>query len=552
MEKLKILIVDDNKNNLVTLKSLIDEHMDMEVLEAQSGITALDLLMNANVDLAILDVQMPDIDGFQLTELIRSRKRTAHIPIILLTAAYLSDKFKQRGFELGVEDYITKPINDTALIGRIRAYLRPIQREREFTVELERKIKERTEELEKLNQKLTYEIEQKKKIAEELIIAKEQAEKASIEKSQFLSTMSHELRTPLNAVIGMTYFLMQENPRSDQIDNLKVLKFSADNLLVLINDILDFGKIEAGRITFEELDFSLGNLFTSIRQSLNLIAEEKGIEIIIKNDENIPEQVVGDPGRLSQILTNLLSNAVKFTSQGFVMVETKAKDIDDNYLSVEFKISDTGIGIPKDMIDQVFELFVQASSDTTRKFGGTGLGLAITKRLIELQGSKIKLESEVGKGSVFTFNLTFKKSLVPDLKKQDSTNIEDFMSLKGIKILLTEDNKVNQLIAVRFLQKWDLEVDVAENGLIALDLLKKNEYDLILMDIQMPEMDGYETTQEIRKMEGIYSSIPILALTASAMAEVQNKILLTGMNDSVTKPFNPSELYRKIVKYLKV
>jgi CheY-like chemotaxis protein len=234
------------------------------------------------------------------------------------------------------------------------------------------------------------------------------------------------------------------------------------------------------------------------------------------------------------------------------MVETKAKDIDDNYLSVEFKISDTGIGIPKDMIDQVFELFVQASSDTTRKFGGTGLGLAITKRLIELQGSKIKLESEVGKGSVFTFNLTFKKSLVPDLKKQDSTNIEDFMSLKGIKILLTEDNKVNQLIAVRFLQKWDLEVDVAENGLIALDLLKKNEYDLILMDIQMPEMDGYETTQEIRKMEGIYSSIPILALTASAMAEVQNKILLTGMNDSVTKPFNPSELYRKIVKYLKV
>jgi signal transduction histidine kinase len=550
MEKIQILIVDDNKNNLVTLRTLIDEHLEVDVLEAQSGITALDILMNGNIDLAILDVQMPDIDGFQLTELIRSRKKTAHIPIILLTAAYISDKFKQRGFELGVEDYITKPINDAALIGRLKAYLRPLTKEREFAQELEKKIKERTEQLEKLNRQLVYEIEEKKKIEQELIVARDLAEKGAIEKSQFLSTMSHEIRTPLNAVIGMAYLLIQENPREDQLENLRILKFSADNLLVLINDILDFGKIEAGKISFEDLDFNLKNLFSNIRQSFMPLAEEKGIEIIIKNDPALPEMVIGDPVRLSQILTNLLSNAVKFTQKGFVTAETLVKKTDNDSLTVEFIISDTGIGIASEMVERIFEQFIQARSDTTRKYGGTGLGLAITKRLLELQGSSIRLESEVGKGSTFCFELVFKKSRHIEQNKRDITNTEDFKSLKGIKILMAEDNKVNQLIALKFLNNWDIEVDVAENGLVALDKLKNNKYDLILMDIQMPEMDGYEATTEIRKLEGQYGKIPVLALTASAMADIQNKISAVGMTDFVTKPFNPSDLYRKIVKAL--
>ncbi len=548
MEKLKILIVGDNKNNLVTLKTLIDENFNVDVIEAQSALTALDLLMKQRIDLLILDVQMPDMDGFQLTELIRSRKKTDHIPIILLTAAYISDKFKQQGFELGVEDYITKPINYMTLIGRIKSYLRPIQKEREFSIELERKIKERTSALEMLNQQMIKEIQYRKKIEEELIIAKEQLENASIEKSKFLSTMSHEIRTPLNAVIGMSYLLMQENPRPDQLENLKVLKFSAENLLVLINDILDFSKIEAGKITFEELDFSLREIFNSIKQSLLPKAEEKSVEIFINYDQNLPDVVVGDPVRLAQILYNLISNAVKFTIHGGILVEAKVITEEPDAVTIVFSVSDTGIGIPEEMLTNIFESFVQASSDTTRKFGGTGLGLAITKRLLELQKSMIKVESKVGKGSKFYFELTFKKG--KEKINSPEKNTEDFQSLKGTKILLAEDSKINQVIAIKFLKKWDIETDIAENGLEVLEKLRDNNYHLILMDIQMPEMDGYEATEKIRNSNEMYKDIPILALTASAMAEIQGKVLSFGMNDLVTKPFNQLELYRKIAKYL--
>jgi CheY-like chemotaxis protein len=258
--------------------------------------------------------------------------------------------------------------------------------------------------------------------------------------------------------------------------------------------------------------------------------------------------VVGDPVRISQILTNLISNAVKFTSEGYVKVETSIKKSDDDSLILAFAVSDTGIGIPADKIDHVFEAFTQASADTTRKYGGTGLGLAITKRLIELQGSTIKLESELGKGSKFSFDLPFKKSKNTN-SNTDQSNIEEFKSLKGTRILLAEDNKVNQLIAMKFLKRWDIEVDTADNGLIALEKLKENQYSLVLMDIQMPEMDGYEATEAIRKLTESYSKIPVLALTASTMSDVQEKIFSVGMNDFVTKPFNPTDLYMKIVKY---
>lgn len=391
-------------------------------------------------------------------------------------------------------------------------------------------------------------IDSYKKAEAELIKAKELAEQAAIAKSQFLSTMSHEIRTPMNAVIGFTHLLLQHDPRPDQLEYLKILKFSSENLLVLINDILDFNKIEAGKIEFEEVDFNLSRLIDNIRLAQLQRAQEKGIKLKLMMDEDLPNAVIGDPIRLGQILTNLISNAVKFTKEGKVIISATLVEREKDYTVVDFEVKDTGIGIAPDKIESIFESFTQASSDTTRKFGGSGLGLTISKRLLELLGSKITVKSELGKGSVFSFSIKFKsstKQLSPIL-----ANIQDIRSLKGTRILIAEDNQINVLLARQFMKQWDVDCDVAENGLIAYELIQTNNYDLVLMDLQMPEMDGYETTEKVRKLPGAkYANLPIIALTASAMLDIKDKAFESGMNDYVSKPFNPDELYRKIATY---
>jgi len=391
-------------------------------------------------------------------------------------------------------------------------------------------------------------IDSYKKSEAELIKAKELAEQAAIAKSQFLSTMSHEIRTPMNAVIGFTHLLLQHEPRLDQLEYLNILKFSSENLLVLINDILDFNKIEAGKIEFEEVDFNLSRLIDNIRLAQLQRAQEKNIKVKLMMDEDLPNAVIGDPIRLGQILTNLISNAVKFTKEGKVIITATLAEQQKDYTVVDFEVEDTGIGIAPDKIESIFESFTQASSDTTRKFGGSGLGLTISKRLIELLGSKINVKSELGKGSVFSFTMRFKnssKQLSPVLE-----NIQDIKSLKGTRILIAEDNQINVLLAKQFMKQWDVDCDVAENGVIAYELIQTNNYDLVLMDLQMPEMDGYETTEKVRRLSGAkYADLPIIALTASAMLDIKDKAFESGMNDYVSKPFNPDDLYRKIAMY---
>lgn len=383
---------------------------------------------------------------------------------------------------------------------------------------------------------------------EALIRAKVQAEQAAIAKSQFLSTMSHEIRTPMNAVIGFTHLLMQD-PREDQKEYLKTLKFSAENLLVLINDILDFSKIEAGKIEFEEVEFSVRDLISNIKQATTQKASEKNIQLKLMIDDDIPEIVTGDPVRLGQILTNLVSNAVKFTTKGKVTICTTLISNNSSKTTINFEVKDTGIGIPKEKQESIFESFTQASSDTTRKYGGTGLGLTITRRLLELQGSEIRLKSVEGEGSVFSFDLSFGSS-TRKISKSKTFHKMFKESLKGTRVLIAEDNQINVVLAKEFFRRWDVDCDVAENGIIALQLVKTNDYDLILMDLQMPEMDGYETTEQIRKLNGTrYKELPIIALTASAMLNIQDKAFIIGMNDYISKPFNPDELYSKIKQY---
>lgn len=387
-----------------------------------------------------------------------------------------------------------------------------------------------------------------RKIAErELIVAKEQAESAHKAQEQFLSTISHELRTPMNAVIGISNLMLEENPRADQAENLKILQFSANNLLALINDVLDLTKIEAGKLDMIAQDFDIGNTLSDINKSHRIKANDKGVELNVNIDRNVPKILVGDAHRLSQVLNNLVGNAVKFTDKGRVEINVKALKSAGDDVEIGFTVKDTGIGIPADKVLHIFEPFSQASALTNRIYGGTGLGLAITRKLIELQGGKISVLSETGKGSTFIFNILFKKSDKDSLPKE--TVVRNFSGLRGIRILLVEDNKVNQKVANKFLTNWEAVVDTVDNGKEALDWIKANHYDVVLMDLLMPVMDGYEAIRRIRKMPE-YSELPVIALTASAMSHEREKAFEAGVTDYICKPFVPSELYSKIAKYV--
>ncbi len=385
-------------------------------------------------------------------------------------------------------------------------------------------------------------------IENQLTVAKENAEKASMAKAQFLSTMSHEIRTPMNAVIGLSHLLLQENPSPEQVQNLKILKFSAENLLGIINDILDFSKIESGKITLEEEDIIIRDLVEGILYSFSLKTVEKGVQLNSIIHDDVPEVILADQLRLSQILNNLVSNAVKFTNKGSVVVEIKKKQSHPGFEEIEFMVKDTGIGIPESKHQSIFEEFTQADSNTTRLYGGTGLGLAITKKLLKLFKSRIELWSKPGEGSVFSFVIKVKTGIRKVEKKINYEDVKDFTLLNEKKILVVEDNKINQIIVRKFLTQWGTKIEIAENGKEALEKLTKQSFHLILMDLQMPVMDGYEATKEIRKSESPFHNIPIIALSASAMLQIRDRAIKIGMNDFVTKPFNPNELYVKMVR----
>jgi len=387
----------------------------------------------------------------------------------------------------------------------------------------------------------------------ELIEAKEKAESASKAKQKFLSNMSHEIRTPLNAVIGLSEILMMENPREDQIELLRSIKFSGKNLLVLINDILDFSKIEEGKIKIENTPFDASQLLTNMKNTFKNKAENKNLEFNLSVSEDVPEVLIGDPHRLSQILVNLIDNAIKFTEKGKIDVNVNCLNKTNEDIDIKFIVRDTGIGISADEQEKIFDRFEQATTDTTRKFGGSGLGLAIIRNLLRLQGTDIHVESQSGKGSEFFFTLRFGINHTRDLKDKNKNDVKESQEgdSSATHILLVEDNEMNMKVAKRFLERWDYKIDTAENGLEALDKFKTSTYDLILMDLHMPEMDGWEATSAIRNIESdISRKIPIIALTADVMINDLDKIYAAGMDDYVTKPFNSNELKAKIEEHL--
>jgi len=381
--------------------------------------------------------------------------------------------------------------------------------------------------------------------------AKLKAEAAATAKSLFISNMSHEIRTPMNAVLGLTDLLLQDGSIKNQSkEKVELIKYSADNLMVILNDVLDFSKIDSGKLSLENISFNLKSLVENLEQTQMIKVQEKSLNIRTEVAEDVPDTLIGDPYRLNQILLNLLNNSIKFTEQGEIVLAVRLTSSQGNKAHLNFSINDTGIGIPKEKQTTIFQSFTQANDSITRRYGGTGLGLSICKKLIELQGGKIWVTSETGKGSNFQFELAYDIDL-PSEQSRIDTQDESIKNLSGISILIVDDNAVNRMVLEQLLSRWKADYKSAENGEIALEIFRESKIDIVLLDLHMPIMNGFETVQEIRHMtEAHKRAVPIIAISADAFDETKKKVLNGGFNDFMSKPFQPNVLFELLLKHI--
>lgn len=381
----------------------------------------------------------------------------------------------------------------------------------------------------------------------DLIHAKEEAELNAKAKEEFMSVMSHEIRTPMNAIVGLTHILSTKGQDEENSENLTLLRYSVDSLMMLVNNVLDYNKISAGKIILEEIDFDLGKLVEGVAHLFKSKADSKGLRFELDIAENIPKSVNGDPFRLSQILNNFLSNAIKFTDTGGIDMSVTLQNVDDRCITVLFKITDTGIGISKENREGIFQSFSQAKIETSRVFGGTGLGLSISRNLLRLMQSEVILESEENKGSSFGFELKLKRSLNGEVTSVQSKYLSLFQQtqLSDLYVLIVDDNKVNRIILKKFMENWGVKSDMAEGGLMAMECMRENVYDIVLLDLQMPDMDGYAVAKAMRRDPRL-QNIPVIAISADNISNVHDRVVQAGLDDFISKPFNPNELKSKI------
>ncbi len=584
LERQDILIVDDRPENLWAL-ALVLQDVHANVVQASSGNEALIACLNHDFALAILDVQMPGMDGFELARLLRGDPKTAHLPIIFLSAAYADEQHVFRGYAAGGVDYVVKPYDPAILLSKVAIFLElerqraEIARHRDHLDELVQKrtaeleevnvdlrvsrsatlklleeaVKSR-EQTEQLNAQLHREIAERKVVEEALARARDEAEAVSRLKSQFLANMSHEIRTPMNGVIGMAGLLLDTHLSAEQRRYAEAIRSSGGSLLALLNDILDISKIEAGKLALESLDFDLRALIEDLVVPLAERAREKRIAFSMSIAPDVPSQFCGDPCRLRQILTNLIGNAFKFTESGEISV-TATRIADTGAESViRFVVRDTGIGVSPELQSKLFQKFTQADASTTRRYGGSGLGLAIARELVELMGGEIGVRSPAEGGSEFWFTARMRHSTSRSCPSPSPAVPPSMPVLRrcNARILLAEDNVVNQEVALGILRKLGLRADAVDNGAQAVAALTADDYDLVLMDLHMPEMDGVEATRVIRDPNSPVRDhdIPVVALTASILQSDRACCFDSGMNAYITKPISLPALIESLNNWL--
>lgn len=523
-ERINILIVDDRIENIIALEALIQRN-DINIITTTSPNEALRLCWQNEISIALVDVQMPEMDGFELVEIIKSNPKTRDILVVFVTAISTETKYAVKGLSTGAVDYLYKPLDPYITNAKVDSLITLVRTQLE--------IKRKNIELENYQ--------------EELIIARDQAEKGKKIKERFLANMSHEIRTPLNGILGLAHLLKNTDLDAEQTKLLDLLNSSSEALLGIINDILDISKIDAGKFKIVRTETNVANLCQSVIDLLKYKAEEKGVSIKAVVDEQVPDLIIADSMRLNQILLNLLSNAIKFTDIGSIVLGLKIIEASESKIKLEFSVQDSGIGIPADKVNRIFESFEQVDDDTDHKYGGTGLGLNIVKKLVELKGGELHVVSEFGKGSTFSFTNWY--DVAANQKQAKRINPADLAKFDNVSVLVAEDNTINQFMIKKILTSWNLKVTIVENGALAIENLKNSSYDIVLMDTHMPVLGGFEATRRIRSEmpEGV-NNIPIISLSAAVLEEELQEALDAGVNDIVSKPFDLSVLHHKIQK----